>query len=507
MRLLYILLFIALPFLCFSQYKYDYVWLLGSSSDPNQPIPTTGINILDFNNGALSVGVEHLPVEFFMTNSSICDDNGELLFYSNGCKIYNHAGQVMANGSGLNPGLAYSTGNCPDEGNTIPKGLLILPLPGDSSKYYVFHESGEDINGDWQIAKLYYSQVDMSENNGLGKVLEKNKVIIADTLHGDMHAVRHENGEDWWVFVSQATTNVIYRILFTKDGVAGVFEQQTGPMPDPWFSWSGTSCFSPDGTKYARFYKNEQMSLFDFDRSTGLLSNYQHYYVDTTGGNFNFGGISFSSSSRYLYVGTTISLYQFDLESADIQASRTLVGEYDGYLWFDQLPTTFGYMQLAPDCKIYIPSRNGSDILHVIHDPDEPGLACNFVQHEFYLPAINTSTIPNFPNYRLGTPYPVCDSSIQLVTSAVPVLPPAQEIRLWPNPARSEVQVALPAPLPSAGEWRLYGSLGQPVLRRALARGTTEVTLSLAGVPPGLYFWEVRREGQRLGSGKVVVQD
>ena len=87
------------------------------------------------------------------------------------------------------------------------------------------------------------------------------------------------------------------------------------------------------------------------------------------------------------------------------------------------------------------------------------------------------------------------------------MLPPAQEIRLWPNPARSEVQVALPAPLPSAGEWRLYGSLGQPVLRRALARGTTEVTISLAGVPPGLYFWEVRREGQRLGSGKVVVQD
>ena len=508
MRYTFIVLLIALRLLCFSQYKFDYVWVLGTAGDPVNQHPLFGLDILDFNNGELNITREYIEGNMFMTNASMCDHEGKLLFYSDGCKIYNRTGQVMMNGSGLNPGAAYSTGNCPDEGNAIPKGLLILPLPGDSSRYCIFHKAAEFDGGKLLIKKLYYSQVDMSANGGLGKVLEKNKVIVSDTLQGgNLHAVRHANGEDWWIMLAKSTADVVYSVLLTGDGIAGVFEQQVGIIPDPWFSSAGMTCFSPDGTKYARWYKNEQLSLFDFDRNTGLLSNLQQFYVDSTGGNYNYGGCSFSSSSRFLYVNTQLSLYQFDLAAADVQASKTHVGEFDGYLWWGQLPVTFGFMQLAPDCKIYIPSRNGSDILHVIHNPDVPGLGCNFVQHEFYLPALNASTIPNFPNYRLGTPYPVCDSSIQLVTSAVPVLPPVREVRVWPNPARGEVQVGLPAQLPSLVSWVLYDAMGRRVIERRLEVGQSVQAVPLDGAPPGLYFWEARTAGGRLGSGKLVVME
>ena len=148
MKPLFFFLFLSLPFALFPQIKHDYVWLLGTQGNPPTPNnPKFGINILDFNNGELNINREYLDVEFFLTNSSICDVNGNMLFFSNGCKVYNSSMQVMQNGSGLNPGSAYSTGNCPDSGNTIPKGLLVLPLPEDTTKYYIFHEARESGEG------------------------------------------------------------------------------------------------------------------------------------------------------------------------------------------------------------------------------------------------------------------------------------------------------------------------------------------------------------------------
>ncbi len=499
MRVLILILF---PYFLQGQYNLDYVWLLGSSGDPIMQHPLQGINFLSFNDGELTIDREYIESEFRATNASISDKDGNLLFYSNGCKIFNKNREVMENGSGLNPGAAYSTGNCPDQGNPITKGLVILPLPGDSTKYYIFHEAAETVVSIY-TAKLYYSLVDMGENGGFGKVIEKNKVIISDSLHADMHAVRHANGEDWWVLLGKASKPVIFSVLFTKDGIAGVFEQEVGPQPDPWFSTGGMSSFSPDGTRYARYYKNEQLSLFDFDRETGLLGNFRQFHADTTGG--DRGGLSFSASGRYLYVNTSTRLVQFDLEASDVQASRTVVGEYDGYLWNDQLPTVFGQMQLAPDCKVYMSTPSGSDVLHVIHRPDEPGLACGFVQHEFHLPAINTYTIPNFPNYRLGTPYPVCDSTIQPVTSSVQVLPPIQKASVYPNPANGQVVLELPSPLAAESEWSLYSAVGQCILSYKIGKGTAQETMQLGEVQPGLYFWEIRNGRGIMGSGKLIV--
>ncbi len=46
------------------------------------------------------------------------------------------------------------------------------------------------------------------------------------------------------------------------------------------------------------------------------------------------------------------------------------------------------------------------------------------------------------------------------------------------------------------GQWGLVENLG---------KGQTRYNISLTGVPSGQYFWEVRSEGQQVGSGKLVV--
>jgi PKD repeat protein len=45
---------------------------------------------------------------------------------------------------------------------------------------------------------------------------------------------------------------------------------------------------------------------------------------------------------------------------------------------------------------------NGVAYLHVINEPDSLGLACEVCQHCVELPSVNSFSMPNFPNYRLG---------------------------------------------------------------------------------------------------------
>ena len=102
-------------------------------------------------------------------------------------------------------------------------------------------------------------------------------------------------------------------------------------------------------------------------------------------------------------------------------------------------------------------------------------------------------------------PLPVCDSTIQLVTDSAAVLPLERDVRVWPNPASGEVTVSLPAGLRGEGAWSLHDLTGRQVRQAVLPAGQAVHAVSVEGVPPGLYIWEVRARGQRLGSGKLVV--
>ena len=80
---------------------------------------------------------------------------------------------------------------------------LILPMPGSDSLYYLFHKRiiyQEEPVFDVITDRILYSVVDMSANQGLGRVVEKNVVLFDEpTVGGQLTAVKHANGEDWWV--------------------------------------------------------------------------------------------------------------------------------------------------------------------------------------------------------------------------------------------------------------------------------------------------------------------
>src|SRR5690606_36508749 len=113
-------------------------------------------------------------------------NTGDLLFYTNGAKLWNRNHLPMSNGGGLfGNGTQLST----------RQGVLIVPFIDDSTKYYVFSLDNVDHsmrinnpsfpfppgsfapqvfvdnNGDTVQGGLFYSVVDMNLNNGLGDVV------------------------------------------------------------------------------------------------------------------------------------------------------------------------------------------------------------------------------------------------------------------------------------------------------------------------------------------------
>ncbi|MCC6412640.1 MAG: PKD domain-containing protein [Saprospiraceae bacterium] len=337
-----------------------------------------------------------------LSNVSTCDSTGGILLVSNSCNIENQFGNVIENSDSLNPGLVYDQFCTGDEpiGYRSTTNMLLLQQPDSTHLYYLFHRSVYFTitplvaYGD----KLRYSVVDVAKNNGEGLVLEKNTIILEDTLSYDgICAVRHGNGRDWWILTTREKSNNYFTFLFTPEGLT-MFEQTIG-VPT-WSEAGGEILFSPDGSKLARFNPRDDLRVFDFDRCTGLLSNPVHVPVIDDADEDLTGSAAFSADGRFLYCAEVERLLQFDMFASDLAESKKIIAERKSN---PECPngSSIAYLELAPDGRIYATSAGGNFCMHRIGRPELVDTLCNYIHHYFILdyPFVNP---PHFPNFRLG---------------------------------------------------------------------------------------------------------
>ena len=490
--------FAIIPSTFLAQANHDYNMVLGYQSNSNTP--ETELYNFNFNNPSDN------PFDLFdgffdiwFSATTMSDDQGNLIFYTNGCQIANTNHELMENGDSLNVGPYYFERDCNAYHNNSTlsaynagtQSIMSLPVPFSDNEYYLIHLLKEltpdPINlGTAWIPKMLLTRLDMNANDGLGTVLYKNEPILEDTLsYGLITAVKHADNNRWWILCSQFHSNKYYSLLLGNDGVESIIEQSIGPLIPEGNESAGMRVFSPDGNKIALNNFETELVLYDFDRETGTLSNAVEIHLNDL--DQYIGGVCFSSNNRYLYAASTDTLYQLDMEAPDIAASKTIVAIYDGYT--DPFTLNFYQMERGPDCKIYINSTAGAQNLHVIMSPDSPGLACDVRQHYLQLPSPRNRNLLNAPNYRLGTPYPTCDSTINVVSSSTePIAPPPITdggVRVFPNPARERATVVFD--LPFHGTLTLHDAHGRELLRQT-AGGLTEYDLNLGTLPGGVYF-------------------
>lgn len=505
--------FFFLQFLCLSIYgqgKEDYTWILGYP--PNNPLYYSGGTKLNFNKDPVEKSTFHLPVEM-RTGSQICGENGQSLFYSNGCRILNYNNQLMQSGDSINPGSLHDRwcDSLSVNSYRTHQGSLSLPWPGRPRQYAMFHLAWYELPqwpGTKYLRDFYYTRIDMKANDGLGKVLEKNTLLLQDTnLVDNMTAVRHGNGRDWWILQPRGFSDSIYLYLLTPYGIEGPRVERTGLR----LNWRGNNvgqvAFSPDGTKYVRANGDDGVDVLDFDRCKGKFCCALR--MPFPGGpDDKICGTSVSPSSRFLYVSALTQLFQYDLWAKDIESSKVLIDKYD---WFvdsaSYLQTPFYQQMLAPNGKIYMSVPNTVAYLHTIHQPDSAGLACDFRQHDFKLPTLHGFCVPNFPHFRLyDLPGSPCDSlGIDAPEQYRVIWSPSDAIRLFPNPVVDGGYTTVTFPPCAGGRLRVYTAAGAYMGAYEIDRDRY-FDLDCSAFPAGVYICSFLPNGAKKPlSAKLVV--
>ena len=456
-------------------------WLLGYGSITGYP---WGISHFDFNNGAPTIYYDSLGMEFNHTESTIADSTGALLFYTNGYYIADVTGDTMQNGSGLSPGIyaqAFS------DGFLIQQGTLIIPKPGFTNIYYLFHTTCDlflIVPNNGSSLHFYVTTIDMNLHGGLGGVItgQKNVSLLNDSLNnGKITACKHGNGRDWWIVTHKLNTDIYYKFLITPYGIQGPYSQQVG---DIHVDDTGQAKFSSDGSKYAYYDWRNKLEIFDFDRCTGMFNNPIVGMVDTViGGN---DGVEFSPNSQLLYVSNGYYVYQYDLIAANVLASQTLIATWDTFVSpITNAVISLRLQQLGHDGKIYITSGNSSEYMHIVNYPDSLGTACNLVQHGLLLPSIYFNTLPNHPNYFLGR---LIGSTCDTVWQGIEESEHDFHFRVYPNPiVNNSLHIGYLLPQSKSGVFLIYDVTGKIVFKYNLPQWSNEQVFNLPKLSDGVY--------------------
>ena len=289
---------------------------------------------------------------------SLSDENGNLLFYSSGIVIWNRNHAVMENGGGL-------TGH-----TSSAQSGIIITYPGSKTKYIAVSigQYGQSSNLPTRNGQLTYSVIDMTLDNGLGAVVEKNVPLInfSGTVGESVTSIRHANGRDFWIVApARGLNSYLNAWLVTAEGVVtdtpviSPFAPGTGSTVT--HNASGYIKFSPDGKSFAwaTNYSN-QLHVGRFDSKTGKMSEPR----TMTGASLY--GLEFSNSGKYLYarpaeLSNILRAYDFEsLLANGPNASNTI-----------SIPNlSYGAIQMGPDGRIYMVNP-GTRNMYIIENPEE----------------------------------------------------------------------------------------------------------------------------------------
>ncbi len=396
-----------------AQNKHETIWLFGSGHS------------VDFSSGSPVAGgipeplghtyyVNYSPGNY--VHATACDTQGQLLFFT---QINSRQGSDNLDYTFRKPKVFDRKGNPLPHGNiqanmyTGGSGHsgqpIIVPYPRQNDKYLLFYVHND---------ALLYSVVDMRLNGGMGDIDTGSKDIIIspyNTLVG-YKMTTIQGCTSIWLIARSRIANEYLSFEINEHGVnpipvvskCGTLSAKDYLLTDVYYFMPEFKYIAPGGSLQASnthkmiaagTYRG--VELYDFEPCSGQLKNAR--MLDTMG----VYGVCFSPDDSKLYTTQLYGwprhgkVFQYDLNQASLEAtwnSKALILENPLLLWpLGQITSGFlGDLKLAVNGKIYI--TNNADWpglgtfmpqpvfpatsvwphqgLHVIHQPNLPGLAC-----------------------------------------------------------------------------------------------------------------------------------
>lgn len=458
------------------------------------------------------------------TSSSICDSAGNLLFYCGNPNVDLWLNTTVSYlGMILNKNNQIMEGGDSIVGSTWYRQMIIIPDPGNLLRFYVFAAGITPTTN----PGLYYCIVDLSYNNGLGKVIQKNVQLQTFPVCDGLAAVKHGNGRDWWLLFKEYNPSVssydYLEYLITPQGISNLILQTIG-LP------TGTNLlrldYSKSGNKLSMVDNFNNMELFDFDRCSGLLSNPNPLHTQSLDG--MFWSSTFSPDESKLYMtevysgnGDSVSyLFQFNLNDTGniFNTIDTLETMYKPYI--------AAWVQRAPDGKVYFNTfleiydceffylycdtsyYRENTYLGVINSPNSLGTLADYQPYSFYLGGHRTYWgFPNNPNYELiADSTSLCDT---LLTVASKPLNETPSPKLSVYYASSWYTAFINASGLEAKEFQLCitDAVGKIIFQEKAKTQDGYFTrdLPLLNLAPGIYYAVLFSDGGKISAKFVVM--
>jgi len=303
--------------------------------------------------------------------STISDRNGQVVFFTDGDKVWNRTNVEIASGIGGEPGSSQAA--------------LIIPVPGDETLYYIF--TTQEVHGS-NTYQVRYSLFDLKLNGGTGGLVEQNVLLFE-------RSTERITGNGNWLIAHEYGNNTFRAYRISNLGIGNPVISSIGS------DHAVTS--AENGQGYMKLGPQNRLAValstpgtsnvvevFDFADSTGQVSNFRTANLNNPAGQVY--GVEFSPGGNKLFAtlkGATSQIVEFAFDSV-------------GAVYLKKPPIApvaeeLGAIQTGPDGQIYV-AVNGEPFLGTIQANEDTTQVSTFLLNGFgLLPGTNSNLgLPNF---------------------------------------------------------------------------------------------------------------
>ena len=312
--------------------------------------------------------------------STISDRNGQVIFFTDGDKVWDRNFTQIGSGIGGDPGSTQAA--------------LIIPVPGDETLYYIF--TTQEVYGSYTY-RVAYTLFDLKLNNGTGGLVDQNVTLFTKSTE-------RITGNQNWLIAHEYGNNSFRAYRITTQGIGNPVISSIGS--------DHSMAYAQNGQGYMKLGPQNRLAValstpgvsnivevFDFADSTGAVTNYRKANLNSTSGQVY--GIEFGAGGNKLFAtlsDVTSKLYEFAFDTLGIPHEVKKPTPMSQQTYNEKL----GAIQIGPDGQIYV-AVDGKAYLGMITVNGDTTRASSFNVNQFPLqpsvPAASTLSHLGLPNF------------------------------------------------------------------------------------------------------------